>query len=79
MAQRRPPLTVEQILAWADAHHARVGRWPRAASGPVPGAPGVSWLDIDRALKWGRRGLPPGSTLAEFLHANGRCRGAAGG
>src|SRR5262249_41260148 len=25
-----PPLTVEQILAWADAHHDRTGRWPWA-------------------------------------------------
>src|SRR6185437_11399966 len=23
-----PPLTKEQILAWADAHHARTGAWP---------------------------------------------------
>ena len=23
-----PPLTEEQVLAWADAHHARTGRWP---------------------------------------------------
>jgi hypothetical protein len=22
----KPPLTVEQILAWADAHHQRTGR-----------------------------------------------------
>jgi hypothetical protein len=28
MGQRRIPLTVEQILAWADAHHARTGEWP---------------------------------------------------
>jgi hypothetical protein len=25
-----PPLTVPQILAWADAFHARTGRWPKA-------------------------------------------------
>jgi hypothetical protein len=35
-----PPLTEAQILAWADAHRGRTGRWPGAHSGPVPGAPG---------------------------------------
>src|SRR5262249_55027851 len=29
-----PPLTTAQILTWADGHHSRTGRWPRAASGP---------------------------------------------
>ncbi len=26
--RQRPALTVEQILAWADAHHERTGEWP---------------------------------------------------
>ena len=33
------PLTEEQILIWADAHHRRTGRWPYAYSGPVPEPP----------------------------------------
>jgi hypothetical protein len=27
----RPRLTVEQILAWGDAHFAAIGRWPAVA------------------------------------------------
>ena len=34
-----PALSVEQILAWADAHHARTGRWPNHKSGPIAEAP----------------------------------------
>ena len=28
MAPRRPPLTHEQILAWADEHRSRTGKYP---------------------------------------------------
>jgi hypothetical protein len=79
MAQRRGPLTVGQILAWADAHHGRTGRWPHANSGPVEGEPGESWANVNAALYWGRRGLPRGSSLTRFLAEHGRGRGAAGG
>jgi hypothetical protein len=72
MRQVRPPLTVEQILAWADAHHASTGRWPHTKSGPVEGAPGEVWATIDSLLAWGRRGLPRGSTLTRLLHEHGR-------
>ena len=34
-----PGLTVEEVLAWADAHHAATGNWPTKGSGPVPDAP----------------------------------------
>jgi hypothetical protein len=79
MAQRLPPLTVEQILAWADAHHARTGRWPNTGSGPVASAPGEVWGNINIALAWGYRGLPRGGSLARLLARHGRGRGAAGG
>jgi hypothetical protein len=62
-----PPLTVEQILAWADAHHARTGRWPTERSGPIPEAPGETWMGIRSALSGGNRGLPDGSSLARLL------------
>jgi len=62
-----PPLTVEQILAWADAHHARTGRWPLSSSGAVLDAPGVTWNAIQNALSRGVRGLAGGSTLARLL------------
>jgi hypothetical protein len=69
----RPPLTVPQILAWADAHRARTGAWPGAASGPVGGAPGETWAAVNVALRLGHRGLPGGDTLARLLQ---RERGA---
>jgi hypothetical protein len=69
-----PPVTVEQILAWADAHYQRTGRWPSASSGAVGDAAGETWGAIDQALSQGRRGLPGGDSLARLL---GRCRAAS--
>lgn len=63
----RPPLIVEQVVAWAEAHRARTGRWPRTQSGPVTEAAGESWNRIDFALRYGLRGLPGGSSLARLL------------
>jgi hypothetical protein len=68
---KRPELTVEQILVWADEHHARTGRWPDQRSGPVSGAPGERWGAIHTALYQGERGLAGGETLARLL-ARGR-------
>jgi hypothetical protein len=68
----RPVLSVEQILAWADAHRARTGRWPTATSGEVPGAAGESWKAVQEALRAGYRGLPGGDSLPGLL---GRLRG----
>lgn len=65
--QRRRPLTIDQILAWADAYHAAKGRWPIQASGPVAESPGDSWNAITVALTQGDRGLPGGSSLAQLL------------
>jgi hypothetical protein len=62
-----PPLTVEQILAWADAYRARTGSWPNAKAGPVPEALGQTWNAINMALYVGHRGLPGGDTLARLL------------
>ncbi len=62
-----PRLTVEQVLAWADAHHQRVGDWPTHDSGPIPEAPGETWGAVEMALTQGRRGLPGGSSLARLL------------
>jgi hypothetical protein len=63
----RPELTVEQILAWADAYRAATGRWPAAASGPVAGMPGEKWVNLNAALRLGRRGLPSGLSLARLF------------
>jgi hypothetical protein len=64
MPRKRPPLTVETILAWADAHYARTGTWPKirtADAGSLP--PGDSWHAIDQALRQGWGGLPGGDSL----------------
>ena len=68
----RPPLRAEQILAWAEAHRRRTGRWPTAASGPVADAPGESWAGIDVALSRGLRGLPGDTTLSWLLAGSKR-------
>ena len=71
-----PPLTEDQILAWADAHFARTGEWPSANDGPVADAPGEKWVNLDLALRKGRRGLSGGDSLAKLLDR--RRRGGKG-
>jgi len=61
------PLTVEEILLWADAHHLRKGQWPKVDSGPVADAVGETWKNIDSTLRIGLRGFPGGSSLAQLL------------
>jgi hypothetical protein len=67
--QRLPRLTEQQILAWADGHHRRTGRWPNLNSGPIVGARGESWLNVDKNLRGGYRGLRGRSSLARLLEA----------
>ncbi len=62
-----PPLSPEQILAWAEAHFRRTGAWPTTLSGPVAEAEGEHWKGIDTALGRGHRGLAGGSSLARLL------------
>jgi hypothetical protein len=62
-----PPFTEEQILKWADAFHERTGTWPNAKSGAIDDAPGETWTAVQMALRYGRRGLPGGSSLALLL------------
>src|SRR5262245_9318480 len=62
-----PPYTEEEILAWADSHLQRTGRWPTQHSGPVLDAPGETWYAVQMALSHGSRGLPGGTTLARLL------------
>jgi hypothetical protein len=65
--QNLPPLTVEQILQWADAHKERTGSWPNADSGTIPDSGHEVWSSIDAALRNGFRRLPEGSSLARLL------------
>lgn len=74
LAGPRPVLTVEQVTTWANDFHAATGRWPRRTSGAVSGVPGEKWVNIDEALRKGRRGLPQGSGLvAMFPDAEKSC------
>jgi hypothetical protein len=57
-AKYPPKLTVRQILAWADAHYLRNGRWPNIMTGPLREAPGETWLNLNQALRKGLRNLP---------------------
>ncbi len=68
-----PPLTVEQILSWADAQEAATGTLPNRDSGQVPGT-GETWGAIHTALSRGGRGLPGGSSLAKLLAEHHRMR-----
>jgi hypothetical protein len=70
----RPPLTVEQILAWADAHQRRTGQWPGVLSGAIPESAGENWRAVNLALDRGFRGLSGGDSLARVLARHGRRR-----
>ncbi len=62
-----PRLKPRQVLAWADAHYKRTGRWPTTSSGPIPEAPGETWAAVDAAFVAGSRGLAGYGSLARFL------------
>jgi hypothetical protein len=67
--RHKPRLTVKQILAWADDHYRRTGRWPTTTSGKhVLAAPAETWVAISMALRLGHRGLRPGDSLPILLH-----------
>lgn len=55
--RRKLPLTVAQILKWADAYHETTGRWPNENSGRIPQAEDETWSRVDGALRLGKRGL----------------------
>lgn len=61
------PLSVSQVLSWADAHKRRTGKWPTKSAGLIPGTKNDSWKKIDAALANGQRGLAGGSSLAKLL------------
>jgi hypothetical protein len=65
-----PDLSEDEVLDWADAFFARTGDWPNFKSGPIPEAPGETWLVITAALQFGLRGFSPGGTLARLFAAH---------
>jgi hypothetical protein len=64
--QDLPPLTIQQILGWVDAHQLATGRWPNKESGQVTGTE-ETWAAINTALHRGQRGLSGSSSLADLL------------
>jgi len=62
-----PPLTLQQIRAWARAHRERTGRAPTGQAGPIPEAQGETWAAVDSALRNGLRGLPGGTSLSRLF------------
>jgi hypothetical protein len=64
-------LTIEQILAWAEAHRERTGKWPTDNAGPIMEAPGETWKGIRIALFRGSRGLPKGLSLVGLVNQTG--------
>jgi hypothetical protein len=64
---RHAPLTIEQILGWADEFYRRNGRWPATLSGPIAGTRDETWAAVDCALRVGLRTLPGGSSIALLL------------
>jgi hypothetical protein len=69
-----PPYQVKGILHWADAWRERTGKWPTNSSGPIPEAPGETWMAVDMALRHSQRGMPGGSSLAQLLAKQRKAR-----
>jgi hypothetical protein len=64
---RKRPLTIRDILAWADAYRETMGKWPKRDAGSIVGAKFETWYGVDRALRSGCRGVAGGSSLARLL------------
>jgi hypothetical protein len=64
---KQTPLTIAAILAWADAHKARTGTWPRLMDSKTDLSHGYTWRIIDVALRHRRHGLPGGDSLPQLL------------
>lgn len=64
-----PPLSVDQVLAWADAFHERTGEWPRQKHWPevIPDSGGETWGKVIQDISRGLRGFPGTGTLFDLL------------
>ena len=47
-------LSVPQILAWANAHFRKTGKWPNRRSGAIEAVPRGKWISVDFALRNGQ-------------------------
>lgn len=64
-----PPLSVKQVLAWADDFHEQTGEWPKQKHWPevIPDSNGETWGSVIQAIAKGLRGFPGGETLFDLL------------
>jgi hypothetical protein len=64
-----PPLSVDRVLAWADAFHERTGEWPKQKHWRevIPGSGGETWGNVIQAVARGLRGFPGGATLSDLF------------
>ena len=65
-AQGKIKLSIDWILAHADEHRRKTGKWPTSKSGKIEGTE-ETWGIIEGSLSKGRRGLPGGSSLPRLL------------
>jgi hypothetical protein len=66
-AKDLPPLSDALLKHWILSWFRQTKSWPTAGSGEIPGSGGERWIDIDRALENGERGLPLVGTLAKYI------------
>jgi len=62
-----PPLTLNQIVKWAEHHFEQTGDWPAQKSGRVLADREENWGGICKALAQGTRGLAPRQRLSAIL------------
>lgn len=64
-----PPLSVEQVLVWADEFHERTGEWPKQKHWPevIPDSDGETWGSIIQVVAKGLRGFPGKESLFDLL------------
>jgi hypothetical protein len=60
-------IDMKMVMRWARAHRRKTGAWPHLGSGEIPGSGGYRWGLLDMALRFGRRGLPGGTSLARLF------------
>ena len=51
MPPKLPPLTIQQIVKWADQYYEFTGHWPTSRHGRVLGDGGLKWETINDALR----------------------------
>ncbi len=63
----RTPLTDSLVHELGESFQTEYGRYPRANDGPMGLPDGEDWANIDHALRYGKRGLRGGSSLAKMF------------